>query len=63
MSGNHKQRLAIFDRLTVLNQYFFNDARFVSFDLIEQFHGFNDAKGITLLYRLTNFNERRSLGP
>ena len=55
----HKQRLAEFDRLAVLDQNFLDDAGRVCIDFIQQFHCFDNAQLIAFFNYRANFDERR----
>src|SRR5437773_75133 len=50
-SGDHDQRLAIFDGLTVLREHLFHDSGLVRLDFVHQLHRFDDAKCVADLDR------------
>src|SRR5579859_27553 len=59
---DHKQFLAIFDGLPVGHQFFYNLARHVGLDLIEQLHGLDNAHDLSDLHAVSHFHKGRSSG-
>src|SRR5688572_33047579 len=54
---DHEQRLAILDRLAVLDQDGLHDTGDVGLDFIHQLHRLDDADRVALLYGLPDFDE------
>ena len=54
---DNKQNLSVFDWLAILYADRFNRSRYVCFDLIHHFHGFDDAQRVTLAYTITDLYE------
>ena len=59
---NDHQRLAVFNRLCIFDQYGFNDSRNIGLDLVEDFHGLDNANRFTLGNAVTNADERSGTG-
>src|SRR5215472_7349187 len=53
-SADHHQRLAVLDRLTVLDQDRFHDARAIGLDLVHELHGLDDAERVAHLHLVAN---------
>src|SRR5690242_9823216 len=62
LGSNREQFLAIFDRLAILDQAAYDFATHVSFDVVHQLHGFNDAQHLAGLYDVSRLHKRRRAG-
>src|SRR2546421_8835303 len=55
--GEDEKRLAVFDRLAILNEDRLHRAGGIGLDLVHQLHCLDDANRVPLLYRLADFDE------
>ncbi len=55
--------LVVFHRRGVFHQHFHDFAFDVRFDLVEQFHGFDDTDGLADFYRVADFDKGGFVGP
>src|SRR2546423_4171708 len=58
-SLDHEEPLAVLHRLAVLHEDRLDGARGVGFDLVQEFHGLDDAERLALGHRLADFDEWR----
>src|SRR6186713_163266 len=54
-----EQRLVIFHRRSIFDEYFYDPAFDFTFDLIEKFHGFDDTDHLSRFDIITHVDERR----